>query len=226
MSLNYNPITYIRFFIFLAPIIIPSMAVLGSFYEGNFKGLFYILGLMITMVFGGLISKTAGNLVPHIGKIGGKGKTGTSEGPFMPLGSIACNILGAGSSESWGTMFSLPGPHALMLAYTTAYLILPMFVYDNVNTPNLFVLGAMLMISVLSGLFRTSSPMNCVSWTDVTAGWGTGLILGSLWFFIINQLANNANMKDITYFSDKKSDKQECKLDKKAFRCKTRVKIR
>ena len=62
MPLNSSALTYIKFFVFLAPVIIPSMAVIGSFYEGNFKGLFYLLGLILTMSFGGMISKLAGNL--------------------------------------------------------------------------------------------------------------------------------------------------------------------
>jgi hypothetical protein len=46
MGLQSDAMTYIKFFIFLLPVVIPSMAVIGSFYEGNLKGLFYILGLI------------------------------------------------------------------------------------------------------------------------------------------------------------------------------------
>jgi hypothetical protein len=225
MALNTNAMTYIKFFVFLAPIIIPSMAVLGSFYEGNFKGLFYILGLIITMTFGGLISKTVGHLVPHTGKIGGTGKQGTPDGPFSPIINAACNLVGSGDSESWGLMYSLPGPHALSLAFSAAYFILPMFIYNNVNIHNLFFIGGFSMIAILSAIFRTSSTMNCVSMVDVVAGWGTGFLFGALWFFLVNLIASKANIKDVTYFSNSDSDRQQCKLEKKAFRCKARTKI-
>lgn len=225
MALTTDAMTYIKFFVFLSPIIIPSMAVLGSFYEGNFKGLFYILGLIISMTFGGLISRTAGHLVPHIGKLGGTGKRGTPEGPFTPIINAACNLVGVENSESWGLMYSLPGPHALSLAYTAAYFILPMFIYNNLNIHNLFFIGGISLICILSAIFRTSSTMNCVTMTDVVAGWGTGLLFGAVWFFLVNQIAASANIKNVTYFSETDSDKQQCKLEKKAFRCKARTKI-
>lgn len=219
MPLNSSALTYIKFFIFLAPVIIPSMAVIGSFYEGNFKGLFYLLGLILTMSFGGMISKVAGNLVPHTGKIGGVGKDA-----FTPLISAACNLVGSGHPESWGMMYSSPGPHALMLAYTAAYIIFPIFIYNNIDIHNLFVIGGLIFISILSALFRTSSTMNCVGMVDVASGWATGLLLGAVWFFVVNQIASSSNIKDVTYFSDNSSDKQQCKLEKKAFRCKARRK--
>ena len=225
MGLQSDAMTYIKFFIFLLPVVIPSMAVIGSFYEGNLKGLFYILGLIITMTFGGMISKTAGRLVPHIGKIGGKGKAGTPDGPFTPLINAACNLVGAGDSESWGLMYSLPGPHALMLAYTVAYLIFPIFIHNNFNVKNLFLIGGLLLVSVLSALFRTSSTMQCVSMVDVSAGWATGLMLGGVWYFIVSSLAASSNMKDVVYFSNNESDMQKCRLEKKAFRCKSKKKI-
>ena len=71
---------------------------------------------------------------------------------------------------------------------------------------------------VLSAWMRVSAPMNCIYPVDVIAGWGTGFILGTIWFTIINQWHGH------TYFSNTKSDKQECKLDKKAFRCKSKKK--
>jgi len=55
MPLNQSAITYIKFFTFLLPVILPTMAVISSFYEGNAKGLFYILGLILSMMFGGLV---------------------------------------------------------------------------------------------------------------------------------------------------------------------------
>ena len=66
--------------------------------------------------------------------------------------------------------------------------------------------------------------MNCISMVDVASGWATGLLLGGVWFFIVNQIATSSNIKDVTYFSDNSSDKQQCKLEKKAFRCKARRK--
>ena len=225
MALTTDAMTYIKFFVFLSPIIIPSMAVLGSFYEGNFKGLFYILGLIISMTFGGLISKTAGRLVPHKGRIGGTGAKGTDNGPFMPIINQACNLLGSGDPESWGLVYSSPGPHALTISFTLAYIILPMFINNNINFHNLFIIAGLLGAGILSAIFRTSSEMRCLGWVDIATGWSTGLLLGSAWFFLVYQLASSFNAQNFcVYFSESDSDKQQCKLEKNAFRCKSRQK--
>ncbi len=56
--------SYIRFFVLLSPIIIPTMAVFGSLFNANFKGFVYVLGLTIAMMFGSLIAPSIGVRVP------------------------------------------------------------------------------------------------------------------------------------------------------------------
>ncbi|MDA9298866.1 hypothetical protein N9P79_00705 [Crocinitomicaceae bacterium] len=220
MPIAFNPMTYIRFFVLLSPIIIPSMAIFGSLYEGNGKGLLYIAGLTLSMAFGAMISPLAGAYVPHVGEVGGSGRPGTPNGPFTSLTDPACNLISSGT-EGWGTMFSMPGPHALLLSFTMTYMLFPMFMYGNVN---LWVIGGLLFLGIMSARIRTTEPMNCVGLADVMAGWGTGVILGSLWFFTIIFLMPDSD--NVVYFSSKKSDKQECKLEKKAFRCKSKQKAK
>jgi hypothetical protein len=60
--------------------------------------------------------------------------------------------------------------------------------------------------------------MFCVNGIDVVAGWGTGFILGASWFLIVQYLGGS------TYFQDSESDRKQCKLDKKSFRCKKTTK--
>jgi hypothetical protein len=200
--------TYIRFFVFLTPIIIPCMAILNSAFESNPAGLFYVGGLSIAMFLGSQIARIAEHTVPG---------TGTGK-DFIALIDPACTIVqGADSTTGWGSRYSLPGPHALLLAFTTTYLLFPMFINGNVN---FWVIGALTFIMTLSAWMRTTAPMNCISPVDVIAGWGTGFIFGAIWFFFISYSFSGNN----TYFSNSKSDKQECKLDNKAFRCKSKKK--
>ena len=220
MPLASNPMSYIRFYVLLSPIILPTMAIFGSLYEGNIKGLLYVAGLTLSMAFGSMISPLAGAYVPHVGIVGGTGKPGTENEAFKTDIDPACNLIGNGT-QGWGTMFSMPGPHALLLSFTMTYVLFPMFIYGNVN---LGVIAGLLALGILSGIIRTTFPMNCVGLVDVMAGWGTGVILGSLWFFLINGLTPNPN--NFVYFASSKSDKQECKLEKKAFRCKSKQKAK
>jgi len=205
------PITYIRFFVFLIPIILPTMAVLGSAFEQNPNGLLYVVGLSMAMGIGKCISLMAKKPVPHIGTIG--------EPDFLPLIDPACTLIQGGDpSKGWGSAYSLPGPHALLLSFTTTYLLFPMFINDNVN---LLLIGTLILLMAMSAYMRVSAPMNCVYLVDVVAGWGTGFIFGTIWFGVVVGLLHAG---DYTYFSNTKSDKQECKLDKKAFRCKSKKK--
>ncbi len=219
MALNFDLLTYMRFFVLLSPVIFPAMAIFGSLYEGNLKGFLYVLGLTISMAFGGMISSIAGRYVPHTGVIEGTGQKGTANGPFTPLIDPACNLIGGNNPNSWGTMYSMPDSHALLIGFTLTYLMFPMFINGNVN---LGVIAGLLVVGIYSGWLR-SSTLQCVGLVDVMAGWGTGVILGSLWYFLIQTLSGGA-LGDTVYFSSTKSDKQECKLDKKAFRCKNKQK--
>jgi hypothetical protein len=219
MALNFDPLAYMRFVVLLSPVILPVMAIFGSLYEGNLKGFLYVLGLTISMAFGGMISGYANRLVPHTGVEGGTGTKGSPDGPFSPLIDPACNLIGVNDRNGWGTMYSMPGPHALLISFTLTYVMFPMFIYGNVN---LGLLAGLIFLGIYSAILRTN-VMNCVGMVDIMAGWGTGIILGSLWYFLMQAQSGGA-LGDTIYFSSTKSDKQECKLDKKAFRCKNKQK--
>ena len=207
MGLRNTFSSYIRFMVLLSPlIIIPTMTIFGSLFNGDAKGLFYILGLSITMVFGNLISVAVKKYVA--------GKTSPRQAAddaqqFVPAYSPACNIVGT-SVSGWGTVYSLPCHDAIALAYTTTYFLFPMFLNNNIN---FFVICAMLLMGILNAYFRIFPPMCCVDGFDVVAGWGTGLILGASWYLIISYLGGT------TYFEDSESNREQCKLDKKTFRC-------
>ena len=49
MGLAGNFLAYIRFFTFLAPVIIPSFAILGSLFNQDIKGFLYVFGVVIAM---------------------------------------------------------------------------------------------------------------------------------------------------------------------------------
>jgi len=221
MGLSDNFVAYIRFFTFLSPIIIPSFALLTSLYNQDIKGFLYVLGVTITMLCGRLLSKFIPNYVPHAPpKIPGAiiDTDGKPIGKnWFPYYDPACNLFGSDDSSGWGTFKSSPGPHALFLAFTLFYMILPMFINNNIN---FMVLGALMLLLILSAVMRVAPPLNCVKWIDIVMGWGTGFILGTLWFFLIRWVNTTYTSNSLTYFNKLKSDKQMCVLEKSAFRCK------
>lgn len=206
MTLSTTIPAYAKFVVLLSPlIIIPCTLIFGSLLNQDPKGLFYIAGLVITMGFGKLLSMAVEK----------RGPGETRDGEFIPAFSPACNILGT-SNTGWGAQYTMPCPDALALAYTMTYLLIPMFLNNNINY---FVIIAMLFITILNARFRICSPMFCVNGIDVVAGLFTGIILGAVWFLLIQYL----NVS--TYFNSEKGDNQKCKLDNKSFRCTKTTKV-
>lgn len=205
--------TYIKFVALLSPlVIIPSTVIFGSLYNSDAKGLFYILGLIVTMTFGVLLSTAVKQQGPGVKQQGPGVKTKGTPASFIPGYDMACNIVGS-SNSGWGTTYTMPCPDALALAYTMSYFLFPMFLNNQIN---FFVICGMLLIGILNASFRLK--MCCVNGIDIVAGWGTGFILGALWFLIIQYL-NGAD-----YFEYDTTSSQKCKLDKKSFRCKKTIK--
>ena len=202
MPLASSLMSYIRFFTLLSPIMIPTMAIFSSLFNANFKGFVYVLGLTIATTFGSFIAPVIGKKVPQY-----QGRPGID---------AACNLVGS-SIGGWGTEYSTPGPHALVLAFTATYLMFPMFLN---GTTNLILIGSLIFLTVLSAAIRISSPMNCITMGDAAAGWGTGFILGAMWYFAVVSLAGTQS--NLTYFETEKSDRQQCTLSKTSFRCKKR----
>jgi len=216
MGLAGNFLAYIRFFIFLAPIIIPSFAILGSLFNQDIKGFLYVFGVVIATGAGRWFSTMIPNYVPNDGKgVDAAGKY--IAGKFKAYNDSACNLFASDGVEGWGTVRSSPGPHALFLAFTLTYMAFPMFMNNNIN---FLVLGGLMFILILSAMLRVMPPMFCIGWSDVVMGWGTGFILGALWLFFIRWINAKYPSNSFTYFGKLKSDRQQCILEKSAFRCK------
>lgn len=237
MGLQSNIMTYIRFFTLLTPVIIPTMALFGSLYESDLKGFIYILGLTFTMFIGKLLSSTIGSKIPgssHTKKASSRINDDNIDGAskhneekqedsindlniFNPIADAACTII---NDSDWGRLYGMPAPNALMLAFTATYMMFPMFINDNVS---LLTIGGLIFLLIVNAIVRVLPPMSCVYPTQILVGWVTGFLLGTIYYFIVTWLAhsqNNNTIRGITYFEKKKGDKQQCVLDKKAFRCK------
>ena len=223
MGLQSSMMSYIRFFVLLTPVILPTMAIFGSLYESNLKGFIYILGLTFTMLIGKLLATSIGNYIPgdFQSEKGERKRNNDDEdklnvGHFRPIADAACTLIGDGE---WGTLYGMPAPHALMIAFTATYMMFPMFLNYNVS---LLTIGGLLFLLIVSAVIRVVPPMTCVYPSQVLVGWATGFILGTIYYFTVVWLAGSDGYTPagITYFERTKSDRQQCTLGKKAFRCK------
>ena len=183
-------IGYVRFFTLLLPIIIPIMALFDSVFNSNLKGFIYILGLLLTM-------GTALSIASLI-------STETKQQP-----DDACNIFDKGK---WGTVNQTrPGTHAVMLAYTFAYLLLPMIVNSTINW---WLISTLSLFILLNAGIRKG--LKCTDHIGILCGWLIGGIVGAGWYLFINNVTGSSNL---TYFGAQKSDKQQCSYRNKTFKC-------
>ena len=56
MPLRTNPLVYLRFFTFMAPMFISAAAIFESALNENVKGILYVTGVLFTMALGNLTS--------------------------------------------------------------------------------------------------------------------------------------------------------------------------
>ena len=210
MPLRTNPMVYLRFFTFMAPMFIAAAAIFESALNENVKGILYVTGVLFTMALGNLTSSAFPNRVPGFQK-------GTDRRDKSPLYDPACNIFDTGAG-GWGTLYSSPGPHALFYMFTLAYICTGMFLSNNIHWA---VFGLLVAFMVMSAALRLNAPMLCIKPIDLILGYVGGFFCGLAWFVLIYSVENSYSpAADLTYFNNNKSDREFCKLEKnKAFRC-------
>jgi hypothetical protein len=197
--LNFNPMAYIKYFSLNfslnAPMIIAAFAVMASAFNQDIKGLFFLGGAAIIMFMGKFISSSLNRRPPKDTDL------------------AACNLF---SSSGWGYEYSAPGPNAVFLSFTAAYMIFGMAVHKNFNWP---LLASLLVIMMVNAFFRVRL-LRCGGNTDIALGWGFGIIWGVLWYGFVTALQSKAGGSlSLTYFSDE-SGVNKCKITNKKFKCK------
>jgi ABC-type Na+ efflux pump permease subunit len=159
-----------------------------SLFNQNLKGLVYIAGLLIASVI---------NII------------------FM-------NIIGSGrdDNESFScSMFDIPNvsqfnspyPTSLIIAFTLAYLSLPMKYNKQMNYIVLIFLLGLLGIDVL-----TKVQNRCTTYAGSILGALVGFLLGSIWYVLFFSLGYSS----LLYFDELRSDNVQCSMPtKQTFKC-------
>ncbi len=191
------------FFVTFTPILLPICAIFSSALEGSFKGFIYVLGLVITV---SICCLFALSLNSEWSRDGGSGQSAKR----------ACSIVGNGV---WGITKTLPDPHAVILAFTLAYVMMPMFINETLDwKTTIFSFAPLLFTLFINGIAR-HSVLCCSDVKDLIWGWIFGAIFGVSWYFVIGASFGFDN--GLTYFENKRSDKP-CSLKDNVFECKSR----
>ena len=176
----------------LSPTLITFFLVMLSLFNLNMKGIVYIMGVLLSSI----INYMAGPIF----------STGEDSKP-----AAMCNLI---EIPFW-TQFKSPSSSALHLAFTFAYLFLPMFYNDQINT---YLITTLILLMGIDAITKVQN--NCTDTTGVFIGILFGLVLGTIWYSLLTM----NNLDQLLFFDDFNSNNQQCSVPgKQTFKCRNTI---
>ena len=178
----------IQFVSFIAPTLLIFFMFLTSLFNQNLKGLVYIAGILLAS-FGNVV------LMNIVGSERDENE------------AFSCSLF----DIPFVSKFNSPYPTTLIIAFTIAYLGMPMKFNNNINY---MVLAFLLILLVLDMLTKVQNK--CTTYPGAMLGTLVGVITGLMWYGIFNAMGYGS----LLYFDELRSDNVMCsKAAKQTFRC-------
>lgn len=188
MAISLTLSNVLQFISFIAPTLLIFFLFLSSLFNQNLKGLVYIAGVLIASVINIILMNIIGS------------KRSDDE-------SFSCSLFDIPNVSQYNS----PYPTTLIIAFTIAYLVLPMKYNKQMNYLVLVFLFCLLVLDIL-----TKVQNKCTTYPGTLLGALVGFILGLMWY----GLFNNAGYKSLLYFDELRSDNVICsKPTKQTFKC-------
>ena len=168
-----------KFLSFILPHAIVSFFVLLSLFNQNLKVIFYLFGLLFM------------NIIINIAQISGIQGVNRHQ---------ICSIFDTGLS-----LVDVPSYSVASIAYTIAYLFVPMIMF---NVLNIMVLGSLFLALCIISYFQTN--YGCLTTTGIIYGVFIGLLIGTITVFVTSTIN-----RDYLYYSEYISDKVACTIPEK-----------
>ena len=156
IQLNFTNIA--KFISLTGQFLLIFFLVMLSIFNQDYKGLFYVFGIMIFIGFNILLT----NLY--------KDGTNIKRLPYY------CNLFEISNLSQ----YSYPSQSSMIISFTLIYLLLPMIFNNQMNFSVLSTLITMLVIDTYS-----KNDMECNNYNNSLAGIFFGLMFGAIWYFII-----------------------------------------
>lgn len=174
----------------LSPILISFFLVMTSILNQNVKGLIYLAGALITLVFNIFLM----NFI---------------KSPIDKDAPFTCNLV----ELPFLTEFNSPAPSCVLLAYTTVYLLQPLFL----NYGLLHNIPLTILLLSLLGIDATTKVYNkCTSKSGALIGALFGSLCGIIWYNIFKV----AGFESLLYFDEIDSNNVHCsRPSKQTFKC-------
>lgn len=172
----------------LSPLLLGFFLVMGSVFNNNIRGLVYLGGVLILSVINFFISQLF-----------------QGSAPVPPPN---CNLI---QFSLFNTQKNIPAFNSMFLAFTMAYLFLPMGLTNQVNPGVITALSLLFVIEAGTAIFR-----RCVTWLSVVLGFLFGGLLGAAYCCAFFYTGNG----NLLYFNEILSNNVVCKRpQKQKFKC-------
>ena len=187
MQLSFSNL--LQFFAAISPILLAFCLVMISLFNSDIKGLVYLGGILIASLINLFILNTlqikSETLIPKY-----------------------CNLIEFPFNLN---EYVSPAFNSMFIAFTLAYLYMPMQYISSMNYPVILFITGLL---VLDG--GTKVMGGCTTFGGVALGTLIGLVLGLLWFIAFY----STNHKDLLYFNAESSNNVVCsRPSKQTFKC-------
>jgi hypothetical protein len=189
MALMFEPSQLISFFTALSPLLLAFFLVMTSIFNQDPKGLVYLGGVLL------------GSFVWLMMLFMIKSESFEDRAESCTIVNWPLNI----------TNYNNPNYSSYFIAFTIAYLLIPMYFNKQMN----WIIFIFLLILFVSDAY-SSVVKKCTPTSGPFIGCIVGLLMGSLWFTIFHTSGHD----DLLYFQETISNNVTCKRpDKQTFKC-------
>ena len=189
MALSLEPSQIISFFTALSPILLGFFLVVVSIFNQDPKGLVYLGGVLVGSFFWLIMLFLVKN-------------------PSDENAADSCNLI------NWPfniTAYNNPNYSSYFIAFTLAYLLLPMYFNKQMNWMVLIFLLVLFFADAYSNVVKKCTPSS-----GPFLGGIVGLLTGALWFTFFHATGND----QLLYFQELLSNNVICKRpEKQTFKC-------
>ena len=187
MAIELTLSNALQFFSFISPTLLVFFMFMSSLFDQNLKGLVYLAGLLI-LIFNIFFMNLIGS--------------GRDENE-----AFSCSIFDIPHVSQYNS----PYPSSLIIAFTVAYLVLPMKYNNQMNYAVLGFLLCLLGIDIL-----TKVQNKCTTYAGAVLGGLVGFLLGTVWYILFH----GAGFDALMYFDELRSDSVVCsRPTKQTFKC-------
>lgn len=188
MAIRLDFPNILELFSLISPFLLGFFLVLSSLFNQNLKGLVYLAGILIAVIINIFLMNQIAS-------------------PKLEGSALSCDFI----SLPFMGQFNSPAPTSLFIAFTIAYLVLPMK-YNN--QMNYVVLSALLCLLVLDGVTKVNK--RCTTTGGTVLGTLVGLVLGATWYTLFHM----SGYDSLLYFDELQSNNVVCSRPaKQSFKC-------